>query len=65
MKLLYKFIFAMTCMFYLSTTHAQVDTSTTEKLIDYILQSVDKSQVPTAFLAETGAHILPMQTNNK
>ncbi|MBC7652335.1 MAG: hypothetical protein H7101_11360 [Deinococcales bacterium] len=30
---------------------AQVDTSNTEKLINYILQSVDKSQVPTFIFA--------------
>ena len=64
MKKLYKLMLAISCIFYFNDSNAQVDTSTTEKLINYILQSVDKSQVPTGFLTETGAHILPMPTFN-
>jgi hypothetical protein len=34
-------------------THAQTpDTNTTEKLLQYIFQPIDKSQVPTGFLEE-------------
>ena len=43
--------------------HAQ-DTSTTQKLLQYIFQSVDKNQVPTGFLEEYGCPILPMATFN-
>jgi hypothetical protein len=64
MKQLYKLVLAIAGICYLNATNAQVDTSNTEKLINYILQSVDKSQVPTGFLTETGAHILPMPTFN-
>ena len=34
---------------------AQVDTSTTQKLLQYIMQPLDKSQIPTGFLEEYGA----------
>jgi hypothetical protein len=30
--------------------HAQVDTSTTQKLLQYIMQPLAKSQIPTGFL---------------
>jgi len=39
-----------------------VDTSTAEGLIHYILQHVDKTQVPTHFLEEYGAPVIPMET---
>lgn len=40
------------------------DTSTTQKLLQYIFQNVDKAQVPTGFLEEYGAPIIPMETFN-
>jgi len=40
------------------------DTSTLKKLIHYVLQPLDKSQVPTGFLEEWGCPILPMATFN-
>jgi hypothetical protein len=40
------------------------DTSTTQKLIRYILQPLDKSQVPTGFMEEYGAPIIPMKNFN-
>jgi hypothetical protein len=43
---------------------AQPDTSTTQKLLQYIFQPIDKSQVPTGFLEEYGCPILPMATFN-
>jgi hypothetical protein len=33
---------------------AQVDTSTTEKLLQYVSQKVDKSQITSGYLAEYG-----------
>ncbi len=38
------------------------DTSTTQKLLQYIFQPVDKTQIPTGFLEEYGCPILPMKT---
>ena len=43
---------------------AQIDTSTTKGLLQYIFQNIDKSQVPTGFLEEYGCPILPMATFN-
>jgi hypothetical protein len=40
------------------------DTSTTEKLIRYVLQPLDKSQVSTGFLKEYGASIMSMKSFN-
>ncbi len=31
------------------TSKSQVDTSTTQKLLQYIMQPVDKNQIPTGF----------------
>jgi len=44
--------------------YSQVDTSTTQKLLQYIMQPLDKNQVPTGFLEEYGCPILPMGTFN-
>ncbi|MBK8712877.1 MAG: hypothetical protein IPL97_13585 [Niastella sp.] len=33
---------------------AQIDTSTTQKLLQYIFQPIDKNQIPTGFLEEYG-----------
>lgn len=43
---------------------AQVDTSTTQKLLQYIMQPLDKNQIPTGFLEEYGCPMLPMTTFN-
>jgi hypothetical protein len=43
---------------------AQIDTSTTQKLLQYIMQPLDKNQIPTGFLEEYGCPILPMGTFN-
>ncbi|OAQ38966.1 hypothetical protein A5893_13085 [Pedobacter psychrophilus] len=40
------------------------DTSTVKKLLHYIMQPLDKSQVPSGFLEEYGCPILPMATFN-
>lgn len=53
------------CLFVLlSGVIAQPDTSNTEKLLHYVMQPLDKSQVPTGFLEEYGAPMLPMSTFN-
>jgi len=46
------------------TSKSQVDTSTTQKLLQYIFQPLDKSQVPTGFMEEYGCPMLPMATFN-
>lgn len=40
------------------------DTSTTQKLLQYIFQPVDKNQIPTGFLEEYGCPMLPAATFN-
>ena len=40
------------------------DTSTTEKLLHYIMQPLDKSQIPTGYLQEFGCPIVSMATFN-
>lgn len=52
------------CVLFLKNTIAQVDTSTTQKLLQYIMQPLDKNQIPTGFLEEYGCPMLPMATFN-
>jgi hypothetical protein len=49
---------------FVQETKAQVDTSTTQKLLQYIFQNIDKGQISTGFLEEYGCPILPMTTFN-
>ena len=60
MKLTSKIIVLLLCTI-LSTfsLKAQVDTSTTQKLLQYIFQPIDKTQIPTGFLEEYGCPMLP------
>ena len=44
--------------------NAQIDTSTTQKLLQYIMQPLDKNQIPTGYLQEYGCPMLPMTTFN-
>ena len=44
--------------------NAQVDTSTTQKLLQYIFQPIDKNQIPTGFLEEYGCPIILASTFN-
>ena len=44
--------------------NAQIDTSTTQKLLQYIFQPVDKTQISTGFLEEYGCPMLPAATFN-
>lgn len=48
----------------LKNSTAQVDTSTVQKLLQYIMQPLDKNQIPTGFLEEYGCPMLPMATFN-
>jgi hypothetical protein len=43
---------------------AQIDTSTTQKLLQYIMQPLDKNQIPTGFLEEYGCPMLSPATFN-
>lgn len=47
-----------------SFTKAQTDTSTVQKLLQYIMQPIDKSQISTGFLEEYGCPIVPMTAFN-
>ena len=47
--------FIKTCLFvalltYCTKSTAQIDTSTTQKLLQYIFQPLDKNQIPTGYL---------------
>lgn len=64
MKKLLKFILFTCFVFNIATVKAQVDTSTTQKLLQYIFQNIDKTQIPTGYLGEYGCPILPMKTFN-
>lgn len=53
------------CSVSISKVNAQsIDTSTTKKLLNYIMQPLNKSQIPTGFLQELGCPMLPMATFN-
>jgi hypothetical protein len=47
-----------------SQLRAQIDTTTTQKLLQYIFQPIDKTQIPTNFLEEYGCPMLPMAAFN-
>lgn len=51
-------------LFSLNVKAQTPDTSTVDKLIRYILQPIDKSQIPTSILAEYGAPLLELSTFN-
>lgn len=52
------------CLIFTKNATAQVDTSTVQKLLQYIMQPLDKNQIPTGFLEEYGCPMLPMATFN-
>jgi len=63
------YVFAMVILFAVLanipfSSKAQVDTSTVQKLLQYIMQPLDKNQISTGFLEEYGAPIIPMATFN-
>ena len=65
MKKIFKIIVAVIVLTTASIQlNAQVDTSTTQKLLQYIFQPIDKNQIPTGFLEEYGCPMLPATTFN-
>ena len=60
LKVLLVLIIHTTCIH----ANAQVYTSTTQKLLQYIFQPIDKNQIPTGFLEEYGCPMLPAATFN-
>ncbi|POY34662.1 hypothetical protein C3K47_19125 [Solitalea longa] len=63
MKLLSTNWFIAALLLFVNYTHAQTpDTATTQKLLQYVFQPIDKNQVPTGILEEYGCPILPMAT---
>lgn len=65
MKNIIKTCLCFAMITYCTKTTAQViDTSTTQKLLQYIMQPVDKNQIPTGFLEEYGCPMLPAATFN-
>jgi len=47
------------------STAQVIDTSTTQKLLQYIMQPLDKTQIPTGYLEEYGCPMLPAATFNR
>ena len=65
MKTLTAKLFIFFSLIFINKSNAQTpDTSNTQKLLEYIFQPIDKSQVPTGFLEEYGCPMLPMATFN-
>ena len=66
MKLLSKMIVLLLCtILSVFSLKAQIqDTSTTQKLLQYIFEPIDKSKIPTGFLEEYGCPMLPAATFN-
>ena len=63
-KILTKLI-VIPLLVYATQSYSQApDTSTTQKLLQYIFQPIDKNQIPTGFLEEYGCPMLPMATFN-
>jgi hypothetical protein len=57
--------FILLGMLLIKNTVAQVpDTSTAQKLIQWVFQPIDKSQIPSGYLEEYGCPIIPMSTFN-
>lgn len=64
MKKIFKILLCLCVLTSSLDSYAQVDTSTTQKLLQYIFQPIDKEQIPTGFLEEYGCPMLPMATFN-
>lgn len=63
-KLLAKLIVFLLLVSTTKSYSQAADTSTTQKLLQYIFQPIDKNQIPTGFLEEYGCPMLPMATFN-
>jgi Secretion system C-terminal sorting domain len=64
MKNIIKTCLCFAMLTYCTKSTAQVDTSTTQKLLQYIMQPLDKNQISTGFLEEYGCPMLPAATFN-
>ena len=64
MKKIIKTCLCFAMLTYCTKSTAQIDTSTTQKLLQYIFQPIDKNQIPTGFLEEYGCPMLPAATFN-
>ena len=64
MKNINKICLCIAALICCTNSIAQIDTSTTQKLLQYIFQPVDKNQIPTGFLEEYGCPMLPAATFN-
>ena len=64
MKKLFKILLSLSVLTSSIKSNAQVDTSTTQKLLQYIMQPLDKTQISTGFLEEYGCPMLPAATFN-
>ena len=66
MKKLFKILLSIIVLITTIKSYAQVppDTSTTQKLLQYIMQPLDKNQISTGFLEEYGCPMLPAATFN-
>jgi len=62
MKNVFKIILVLIVLISSIKANAQVDTSTTQKLLQYIMQPLDKTQVSTGFLEKYGCPMLPVAT---
>ena len=62
MNKLIKTCLCIAMLTYCTKSTAQIDTSTTQKLLQYIFQQVDKNQILTGFLEEYGCPMLPAAT---
>lgn len=64
MKNIIKTYLCLAMLTYCTESIAQVDTSTTQKLLQYIMQPLDKNQISTGYLEEYGCPMLPAATFN-
>jgi len=66
MKKIFKILLGIIMLTTSTISYAQVppDTSTTQKLLQYIMQPLDKNQISTGFLEEYGCPMLPAATFN-
>ena len=64
MKNINKICLCIAALICCTNSIAQIDTSTTQKLLQYIMQPLDKNQISTGFLEEYGCPMLPAATFN-
>jgi hypothetical protein len=64
MEKLFKLLVALIALTISIKSNAQIDTSTTQKLLQYVFQPLDKNLVPTGYLGEYGCPMFPAATFN-